>query len=398
MNETYLRYRFPEPTADAFGRHRVSDPLTLWDSKLLGDARPLFWDDAEVSGADTDSTYTANTSSVKLSVAADTAGKRVRQTKQRFNYQPGKSQLIYVTGTLGAPEDGITRRLGYFDDKNGLFFELDGQDLSIVKRSYTTGQAVDTRIGIEDWNMAKKTGSDELIDVSKSQIFFFDLEWLGVGTVRAGIVRNGKVVEFHRFHHANISAGVYMTTPNLPIRYEIENDGTGAAAEIECICSTVISEGGQQDTGATLALTTVPTPLSASAKGTAYAAIGIRLKDTHLDNVAKVVEAEAINIAAGAANFAWELRLNPTVADTFTFSDVDNSPVQAAYGATANTVTGGTITAAGLARSGTSSARIIENLLYIGSKIDGTRDTLVLVVTPLAANASIHSVMTIQFA
>jgi hypothetical protein len=95
------------------------------------------------------------------------------------------------------------------------------------------------------------------------------------------------------------------------------------------------------------------------------------------------------------------LRLNPTVAgegdNAFTYADVDNAPIQAAYGKTANTVTGGTITAAGLARSGTSSARIIENLLYIGSKIDGTRDTLVLVVTPLAANASIHATMTIQF-
>jgi len=81
---------------DAFARQRVSEPFTLWDSKLLGDNRALFWDDAETSGGGTGSTYTANHSSVALDVSATTAGTRVRQTKQRFNYQPGKSQLIFV--------------------------------------------------------------------------------------------------------------------------------------------------------------------------------------------------------------------------------------------------------------------------------------------------------------
>jgi len=59
------------------------------------------------------------------------------------------------------------------------------------------------------------------------------------------MVVDGVPTYLHQFNHANHSAGVYMTTPNLPIRYEISNDGTGAAAEMECICSSVMSEGGQ---------------------------------------------------------------------------------------------------------------------------------------------------------
>jgi len=391
-----------EAIYDAFGRQRVSEPTTLWDSKLLGDNRPLFWDDAEVSGDDTTSTYSADTSSVVLAVAEETAGLRVRQTKQRFNYQPGKSQLVFITGTLGAGTPGITRRIGYFDDNNGVFFELNNTTLSVNIRSSTTTEVVDTKVASANWNLGARLQAQTKFDTATSQIFVFDLEWLGVGSVRCGVVIDGAVEYVHQFNHANVQAGVYMTTPNLPIRYEIENDGEGLAAEMECICSTVMSEGGQQETGATLGLTTIPTALAANTIGTYYAAIGIRLKDTHLDNVVKVVETELINIAAGQANFAWELRLNPTVAgegdDALTYADVDNAPIQAAYGKVANTVTGGTITAAGLARSGTSAARIIENLLYIGSKIDGTRDTLVLVVTPLASNASIHATMTIQFA
>lgn len=40
---------------------------------------------------------------------------RVRQTFKRFNYQPGKSQLIIRTEILGVSNTGITKRLGLFD-------------------------------------------------------------------------------------------------------------------------------------------------------------------------------------------------------------------------------------------------------------------------------------------
>jgi hypothetical protein len=393
--EAFLRARWGAPTQDAFGRHRVSEPYTLWDSKLLGDNRALFWDDVEASGGGTSSTYTANYSSVALAVTADTAGKRVRQTKQRFNYQPGKSQLVFITGTLGAGADGITRRIGYFDDKDGVFFELEGSTLSVVRRSYRTGEVVDTKVGKTEWSLARLTGTDEVFNTAKSQIFVFDLEWLGVGSVRAGVVRNGSVIYLHQFDHANIGEGVYMTTPNLPIRYEIENDGTAEAASLECICSSVMSEGGQQLTGATIGLTTVPTHVDANAADTSYAVIGIKLKAANYHNIVKVRKLQLLNEAN--ADFAWSLRLNPTVAGTFTYGDVTNAPIQAAYGATANTITDGTVLACGLSTASSVAADVIDNLLYLGSTIGGTMDAIVLCVTPLSANADIQGTMTIEF-
>jgi len=88
------------PSIDAFGRARVAEPVTLFDSKQLHDAAPLTFDDAEVSGTGTGSSHNVNTASTILSTTNATAGKRVRQTFMRFNYQPGKSQLILCTGTL----------------------------------------------------------------------------------------------------------------------------------------------------------------------------------------------------------------------------------------------------------------------------------------------------------
>jgi len=80
-------------------------------------AHPLYWDDAETSGGGTSSALDTDRASYTLSVSASTAGTRVRQTKQRFNYQPGKSQLAAITAVLGANQTGITRRVGLFADE-----------------------------------------------------------------------------------------------------------------------------------------------------------------------------------------------------------------------------------------------------------------------------------------
>ena len=111
-----------QPARDAFQRVRMSSPVTVFDSKTLSDNLPLIYDDQQTSGSGTTSTFSANRASVTLAVSASTAGTRVRQTFQRFNYQPGKSQLVLITGIIGTGSSGITKRFGLFDDSNGLFF------------------------------------------------------------------------------------------------------------------------------------------------------------------------------------------------------------------------------------------------------------------------------------
>lgn len=375
-------------TKDSFGRGRVSMPYTLFDSKLLGDNRSLFWDDQAVSGTGTSSTYTANKSSVLLAVSATTAGRRVRQTKQRFNYQPGKSLAIFFTGVVGSGASGITKSWGYFDDKNGVFFQNDDGVLQVVKRSYTSGAAVDTKVTQSSWNLDKMDGTGEsgiTLDLTKSMIFVIDIEWLGVGSVRYGVVVDGVLYYVHQMNHSNVIAGVYMTTPNLPIRFEIENDGTGAASDIEEICCTVISEGGSEATGITRYKSTEDKSLDAATAGSLYGILGIRLKTTHLDNVVKVKNFNII--ATTNDDFEWQLVLNPTVGGVFTYADETNSPVQTATGSAATTITGGTRVGGGYGRSGDVAGNILESLYYIGSQIDGTRDEMVLCVRSVSPNA-----------
>lgn len=136
------------PSVDAFGRWRVSNPETHFDSKLIFDNDPFFWDDVEFSGSGTSSTHSAATASVTLGVSNTTAGSRVRQTFMRFNYQPGKSQMVMMTGVLNKTGGGtgITRRIGLFDANNGLFFEDAAGAYKVVRRTAVTGSPVDNTV------------------------------------------------------------------------------------------------------------------------------------------------------------------------------------------------------------------------------------------------------------
>lgn len=377
---------------DAFTRGRVSAPQTIFDSKQLFDNQPFFWDDQEVSGSGTGSTHSALTASTVIDVSAATAGKRVRQTFMRFNYQPGKSQLIFMTGTIKSGSGtGITMGMGYFDDNNGIFAQDDGGTIKLVKRSNYTGTPVDTKIPQGSWNIDNLNGTGDsgaTLDATKSQILVIDLEWLGVGRVRIGFVIDGAVVYCHEFTHANTQAGVYMSTPNLPLRYEIENDGNGGAAELEHICATVISEGGTNDNGILRYHSTAGTHLDAAATDTIYAVLGFRLKTTHLAASIKF-QRLAVQLQTASDSAEWLWILNPTVANTFTYSDISNSALQVATGGATNTVTNGTIMSGGYIGTGTGASasagidRPLNNALLLGSNIAGTPDAFVLCWRPL---------------
>lgn len=224
---------------DAFGRQRVSNPTSIFDYQSQYDAGPLLWeDDTAGSGA---AAHLPNEAAVELSVTTASGDRVTRQSRQYHRYQPGKSQLILMTFALGATQANTVKRVGYFDDDNGIFLEQDSAGIRFVRRTKTSGTAVDNDIEQASWNL--DTFSD--LDLTKTQILVIDFEWLGVGSVRVGFVVDGEYRYVHQMRHANSLTAVYMATGNLPVRYEIENTGTAASsATLKAICASVISEGG----------------------------------------------------------------------------------------------------------------------------------------------------------
>jgi len=385
-------------TRDSFGRLRTSEPFTLFDSKQLYDNLPLYYDDQEVSGGGTTSTYSSARASTTIGVSSSIAGKRIRQTFQRFNYQPGKSQEVLLTGILSPSGGGtgIQSAMGLFDDNNGIFVRYNEGTIEMVIRSSVTGSPVDNSIPQSQWNGDKLDGNNTskyTLDPTKAQIFWCDLEWLGVGSVRCGFVINGELILCHTFRHANSLASVYMSTPNLPVRYEIENDGTGVASTLEHICSTVISEGGQQNTGQLHYVSTEGTHCDCNVANTLYGIIGVRLRSDAPDNHVDFAEMSMLN--GTVDDFEWVLVYDPTVTGTLTYSGHPNSVCEVAVaGGTPPTITGGTPVIGGFVKSSGNTGAIssnLDNALRIGTAIDGTQKAMILCCRPLSANADIDA-------
>lgn len=272
-------------TVDAFGRLRVSQPFTLFDSQNRFEADPQF--DTSLSGSATAS-HLSDESSVALAVTTTSGDEAIRETKRVFPYQPGKSLLTMCTFAMAASQTNLRQRVGYFGANDGVYFEQNDTDKRFVIRTSTSGSASDARYVTQaNWNTDKLDGtgpSGHTLDVTKTQILMIDYEWLGVGTVRCGFVIDGEFVICHKFHNANSQTAVYMKTAILPIRYEITATGAlSSAATMKQICSSVVSEGGYQEAKAELAArqTTEVTGVTTTFKPL----VSIRLNSGSLDAV-----------------------------------------------------------------------------------------------------------------
>ena len=353
---------------DAFGRLRVSQPFTLFDSSLRYADNGKF--DTAVTGTGTSLYNSDNTMS--LSVAG--TGSVVRETKRVFPYQPGKSLLILTTFSMNTPVEDLKQRVGYFGTQNGIFLETDDEEIYIVKRN----AGVDVRVAQSDWNV----NTLSTLDISKSQIFFIDIEWLGVGSVRTGFVIDGEFIITHVFHHANVITGTYMQTAILPVRYEIIS--TGATATMKQICSSVMSEGGYELNSQYYFGTNAPSAgVDLGTAGTLKPLVSIRLKSSQLDAI--ILPAELDILGLSNAPVRYDLLLNATLTGA-SFADHPQSQVQ--VDTTATALSGGTILQQGFI---TNSSQInvggTENFNFqLGRTISGTSDVITLAATGFSNN------------
>lgn len=326
---------------DAFGRARVSNPLTLFDSynRYTFDGKFNFSNTATGTY-----TFSVNAAATSLTVDTTSSASVVRESKRVFAYQPGKSLQILNTFIMNPAKSGLRQRVGYFSTDNGIFLEQDGTTISWVKRDGTTGTPVETKISQANWNIDPMDGtgpSGLILDLSKAQIQFIDIEWLGLGTVRVGFVINGQFIHCHSFHHANIIDGPYMTTACLPIRSEITNtSGTASNSTFKAICSTVISEGGYELSGK-MRSAGMDTPTSNNYTLTTaniyYPVASIRLKSTNLDAI--VIPKNIALVGTTASDYRFKIIKDATITGGSWVSAGSDSSVE--YNLTATSMSGG---------------------------------------------------------
>lgn len=331
---------------DAFGRLPVSNPQTLGNYQSQYDGHPLFWETATLGTGS--SSHDADTSTIDLTIAA-ADDQVIRQTRGYHRYQPGKSQLVFCT-----------------------FNCLNDGDWYIVRRSNITGSVVDTAVAQTDWNqnqfdksLSNKgfSKSYDQLDKDKSHIFWIDFEWLGVGIVRTGFVVDGQFIQAHVFNQGNAYGATYMTTANLPVRYEITNTGgttykrvgyfdgengvflehrsSSTSTSLRSICASVMSEGGF-DTARGIPFC-ASNGITQIAVTTRRAILSIRPKATFnsITNRSEIIVRGANAFAD--TNVAYvEVVYNATLGGTPSWTSTDDNSV-IEYDVAGTTVTGGQV-------------------------------------------------------
>ena len=383
---------------DAFGRLRTSAPLTLFDSSHRYKDNGL-WTTSSGTGATT--SFDANAGLVTLNTTTTSGSAIIRETTKCFSYQPGKSLLVMSTFVMNAAQTNLRQRVGYYGASNGMFLEQDGTTVSFVERSAVTGSTVDTKVAQASWNIDAMDGSGPsgyTLDLTKAQIFWMDIEWLGLGTVRLGFIINGEFVHCHSFHHANLVTSTYITTASLPLRYEITNTGTTASSStMKQICSTVLSEGGYELRGLQQAIgTTITAPYSLTTAGTFYPVISLRLKTATLDAIVILTSISVLGITA--ANYLWRVVATATTTGGTWVSAGTNSSVE--YNLTGTATTGGRVLAQGYFSSSNQNTTQIdilkEALFSFQLERDGLTNTpyeLSLILTASANTSTVHASM-----
>jgi len=317
-------------TGDAFGRLRVAEPFTLGDYKHLFGIDPNFIDYTANGGT---VTFVGNTASALLSTNNSISSVAVHQTKFYHSYQPGKSQVILSSICFGYAQQNVTKRTGYFDDRDGIYFEQVGSNtstgtdngtLNFVIRSFVNGTPEETDIGSykrrvpqSQWNLDPCDGTGPSgfnINTSKTQLIYIDFQWLGVGRVRVGFVHDGAIIIAHEYYHSNVLSTVYLANPNLPVRCEIRNTSTTTGGSMGQICCTVISEGGYNEAGIDWSIVnnarTTATPAA-----TELPLVALRLKNTYKTYPNRLsVKLETLSMYAETNSILFKIIKLPTAA------------------------------------------------------------------------------------
>lgn len=358
---------------DSFGRLKVANNSTLFESKEDIMQQTHLWHTLLATGGTI--TYSATTASNSLNVTASNGSRAVRQSKVYSSYRPGKGLTAYMTGVFGSGQANTTKRIGLFDDNNGIFFELSGTTQRVVVRKNASDS---NAISSGAWN-GNATGI--AADWTKAQIFYIQFQWLGVGRIEMGVVIDGIHYPIQYFNNANSVTEVYMQTPNLPVRGEIVNTaGAAGASSLIMICSAIFLEGHFEKIGSNFSCNNSTTTRS---MGTAsiLPVLMLRPKSTVL-HPAFILRTLDI-VATTLDNLYYELNLNPTLtgatgptwnsvhADSYLEFDVACTQVMSA----------GTLISSGYLNSQTRQIgfpELGENLNLLSTDLAGTRDFIAL--------------------
>ena len=269
-------------------RAKISGYEIVFFNTFQYDKEVDVWDELTTTGGS--AVHSDVRSEVVLTVDGAVAGSKVvRQTKTVQRYIPGRTAEASFAFRFTDTEAGIRRRIGMFDDQNGLFLEEIGDELAFVIRSNASGSVVDTRITQANWNQNKLDGTAAngiTLDPTMRQIVIFECEWYGAGMAEMKFVIDDHPISVHKQFHGNRQQLPWMGTPFVPFRCEIENvSATTGTHNLHQSSNSFMLEGATGLLGVAVSVSSPITGTRLVVANNWYPVLSIRLQPDKLAGV-----------------------------------------------------------------------------------------------------------------
>lgn len=326
------------PNLDAFSRLRVSVPHGIFDGQFTYNLLPLQFE-AITNGSGATVTHDAtNRSALMTFSSTPTGGKAFMQSYEYNRYEPGRSQVVFITFNFIETTANVIKFAGLSDGTNGFELQQSGTTVQLVIYS-GTGNGTQT-VAQASWNLDKLNGtgpSGLTLNLAKTQILVIDFQALYVGRVRFGFDIGGQIVYVHQFVHANLVDTPYIQYASLPVRCGMTCTGT-VSTTMRFTCSAVMSENSQAAIGG---IPNVITSSVTASDSTDLHALSIRPKTTYnsITNRTKYVLQDFEVLVTGNTSVQWKLVIGQAITGTTTFADVNTAYSSMEYN-TAGTISG----------------------------------------------------------
>ena len=385
---------------DAFSRLRVSNPLILFNAQLTYDLAPIILEQI-TNGTGATITYdSTNRQALMTFSSTPTGGKAYMQSYEYLPYQPGRSQLIFVTFNMIASVANTLKFAGYSDGVNGIEFQNNGTVNQFIV--YSGSSAGNETVVQSSWNIDPLDGSGAsgiTLDITKAQILVIDIQALYVGRVRVGFDIGGSIIYVHQFEHSNLIAYPYIQSANLPVRCGMTCTGT-VSTTMNFICSAVISEGGsedinvygytfQQDSGA----------VSVGTGGTHVLSLRPKTTFNSVTNRTRVAFIDVEIYNAGNQPVQWQLCIGQAISGTTTYNNVNTSYSSSEYnvlgtlsGSPSIVIDGGFVASSGSAKGVTNTSVISRYPITLNSAgVARSLGTITLKCISLSGTQTVYS-------
>lgn len=324
LNSTSQIEFLDTPNFDAFSRFRISQPLGLFNSQFTYDLQPLLYEQI-VDGVGASISWGSNDKIANMQFLNSPASSSCyMQSYEYIPYQPGKSQLIFITFNFQGNSVNTQKFAGYCDGDNGieLFYEANKVYINLYSQTLNGNQSILQN----DWNIDKFDGtgpSGAILNTTKVQILVIDFQALYAGRVRVGFDIDGIIYYAHEFYHSNIIEYPYISRASLPIRVGMKTTGI-SSAKMYFLCSSVISEGGNDDSERfSYSFAQTASISAASATRTHLISMRPQLLFGGVTNRNKIQFTGFELLVTGNHPVKWELCLGQSITTTTPYASVD---------------------------------------------------------------------------